>query len=575
MNTSSSALSGNILVTSALPYVNGIKHLGNLAGSLLPADVHARFQRARGRPVLFVCGTDDHGTPAELAAADADLDPETFCARQHSRQAEVFKAFGLSFDHFGRTSSPTNHDLTRRHLLALHQAGLLEERETPQPWCTGEGRFLPDRYVTGGCPRCGYARARGDQCDGCGSLLDPSDLKDPRSVRSGERVVFRPSRHLYLRLSLLEDRIRAWLAEREADWERLPLSIARAWLDAGLQDRAVTRDLSWGIPVPLPGFEGKVAYVWFDAPIGYLALVEEWAAAAPGRAANDWLGEGEGRRWVQFLGKDNVPFHTVSFPATQLGAGLGYRTVDVVRALSWLTWREEGGGEAKFSTSEGRGILLDEALRLAPADAWRWWLSANAPETGDTAFSIADFRRGCDEDLAGNLGNLASRVLALLARHSPASGIQVEHGPGGHGAAVLPDGGVTSGEDILFAQGCARIVSGIAGDFEALRVRKACSGLRELWSAGNAWLAATAPWARVKDDPARAAAILRVAVGFLGVAARAAAPVVLGLADELLRRLGEAGTAWPEDVEKAILGACPGRILPGAEGPLFARSPRE
>ena len=251
-------MNDRILVTSALPYVTGNKHIGNLAGSLVPADVHARFQQLRGRDVLFVCGTDEHGTPAELAAAAAGIPVAEHCALQHAAQAETYRRFGISFDHFGRTSSPANHALTREFYLALDAAGFIEERPTLQAWSPTDGRFLPDRYVKGTCPHCGHPDARGDQCDGCGRLLDTADLVSPRSAVSGATdIELRESRHLFLRQSLAADRLGEWLRGKVGDWEPLVTSLALGRLSGGLEDRCITRDLSWGVPVPAGGLRGE------------------------------------------------------------------------------------------------------------------------------------------------------------------------------------------------------------------------------------------------------------------------------------------------------------------------------
>ena len=403
-------MTDRILVTSALPYVNGIKHIGTLAGSILPADVYARFQRLLRRDVLFVCGTDEHGTPAELAALEAGLPVAEYCARQHAAQAEIYRRLGISFDHFGRSSSPANHALTRHLFLCLEAEGFIEERVLQQVWSHADRRFLPDRYIVGTCPHCGDRAARGDQCDSCGRLLDPVELVAPRSALSGSAALeTRETRHLFLLQSKLADRLRLWLEGRH-DWDPLVLSLARGLLDQGLRDRCITRDLAWGVPVPKSGWEGKVFYVWFDAPIAYVALTQEWAEAAPGRDWHEWWRRGPGTRLVQFLGKDNVAFHALMFPATILGSGADIRLVDRIKGFSWLTW----GGD-KFSTSRQRGIFLDAALDELPADWWRWWLTANAPEASDTRFTPAGFADGCNADLADGLGNLVSRVLSFAA----------------------------------------------------------------------------------------------------------------------------------------------------------------
>ncbi|HOP20773.1 MAG TPA: class I tRNA ligase family protein, partial [Amphiplicatus sp.] len=282
-----------ILITSALPYINGIKHLGNLVGSMLPADVYARFKRAQGEEVLFICATDEHGTPAELAAREAGQTVEQYCEEQHEIQKKAGAEFGLSFDHFGRSSGPENERFTQHFAWALEDKGLIEERTDKQIYSIDDQRFLPDRYVEGTCPNCGYEKARGDQCDNCGTLLDPTELKNPYSAISGSKnLEVRETKHLYLLQSKLQQRIADWVAAKEG-WPSLTKAIANKWIKEGLQDRSITRDLYWGVPVekngvPRPGFETKVFYVWFDAPIEYIGATEEWANAGAGRDWRQW-----------------------------------------------------------------------------------------------------------------------------------------------------------------------------------------------------------------------------------------------------------------------------------------------
>ena len=394
------------LITSALHYVNGVKHIGNLAGSLLPADIHARFRRQTGHEVLFLCATDEHGTPTELAALAEGLPVADYCARQHAVQADIYRRFGLSFDHFSRTSQAANRRLTQEIFGRLDAAGHIEARTIKQAYSPTDERFLPDRYVVGTCPHCGSMDARGDQCESCTRVLDPEDLIAPRSAVSGAAdVEFRETRHLFLKLSSFEPALRQWV-QSHGDWPLLVRSIALKWLDEGLRDRCITRDLSWGVPVPKPGFEEKVFYVWFDAPIGYIAAAVEWAGASPRRDWRAWWQGGDDVQYVQFLGKDNVPFHTVSFPAT-IQPGLP-KLPDSSRAS---IGSPRGG---KFSTSRRHGIFTDTALEWLPADVWRWWLAANAPEaTMPTSPCCASWKG--EHDLADTFGNLVNRCLTFAS----------------------------------------------------------------------------------------------------------------------------------------------------------------
>ncbi len=521
------------LITSALPYINGVKHLGNLAGSMLPADVYARFKRARGDEVLYLCATDEHGTPAELAAAAAGQDVAAYCEAQHRIQHDIGRAYGLSWDWFGRSSSPQNHRLTQHFAEVLEDNGLIEERVDRMVYSIDDKRFLPDRYIEGICPHCGYAHARGDQCDNCGNLLDPIDLKEPYSVISGSRnLEVRDTRHLYLLQTKMADRIRGWV-DANPHWGALPRSIAYKHLDEGLIDRGITRDLAWGVPVtrggfPRPGFEDKVFYVWFDAPIEYIGAAQEWAAEGDGDWARWWrTDEGAGDvSYVQFMGKDNVAFHTVSFPATILGSEEPWKTVDVLKAFNWLNWY---GG--KFSTSQGRGVFMDQALALLPADCWRWYLTANAPEGSDTAFTWEQFQSAVNRDLADVLGNFVNRILKFN---------EAKFGD------VVPAGGEPGPlEAALYATVSERLKA-LTEDFEGIEMRKSAQGLRALWVLGNEYLQEAAPWTAFKTDPDRAAVIVRTALNLVALYARVSAPVIPYAAEIIAGAVGEPyPPTWP------------------------------
>lgn len=531
-----------ILITSALPYINGIKHLGNLVGSMLPADVYARFQRQRGVEVLFICATDEHGTPAELAARAAGQTVQQYCKEQHDIQAEAGAAFGLSFDHFGRSSNPANHRLTQHFASVLEGKGLIEERSDRQIYSIDDQRFLPDRYVEGVCPHCGYEKARGDQCDNCGRLLDPVDLKEPYSAISGSRnIEVRETKHLYLLQSKLQDRIEAWVSSK-ADWPALTASIAKKWLKEGLRDRSITRDLVWGVSVakdgePRPGFENKVFYVWFDAPIAYIAATEEWAAAEGSDWGRWWRTDrgAEDVKYVQFMGKDNVAFHTVSFPATLLGSEEPWKTVDALKSLNWLTWY---GG--KFSTSQGRGIFMDQALEILPADAWRWHLMANAPESDDASFTLEHFASVVNKDLADVLGNFVNRITRFCKAR--------------FGETVPEAGTYGEAEEALIAELDKRMAD-YAGYLEAMEFRKAFAELRAIWVAGNEYLQIAAPWVKIKDDVNAAAASVRCALNLIVLFAALSRPVIPFTADKMFAVFDlnpEEAARWPENAATAL-----------------------
>ena len=537
-----------ILITSALPYINGVKHLGTLTGSMLPADVYARFERARGAEVLLICATDEHGTPAELAAREAGQDVATYCAEQHAIQKAASDGFGLSWDWFGRSSSLQNRRLTQHFADVLEDNGYIEERVDRMVYSIDDGRFLPDRYIEGTCPVCGFRPARGDQCDNCDSLLDPVELIDPYSAISGSKnLEVRETRHLYVLQTKLEGAIGAWVEDRPG-WSALAKAIARKHLAEGLIDRGITRDLAWGVPVtrhgqPRPGFEDKVFYVWFDAPIEYIAATEEWADATGGDWRR-WWREDEGAadvRYVEFMGKDNVAFHSVSFPATILGSREPWKTVDALKAFNHLNWYGQ-----KFSTSHRRGVFMDTALEILPPDAWRWYLIANSPEGSDTTFTWEQLTAAVNRDLADVLGNFVNRITKFC--ESRFGGVV----PAGGEPGVL--------ETALFAEIATRLAE-VTAAFEAIEMRKSAQALRALWVAGNEYLQAAAPWTAIKTDPTRAAVIVRTALNLALLYARVSAPVIPFAAEAIAGAFGEKGPLdWPGPDARAELA----RLAPGA-----------
>jgi methionyl-tRNA synthetase len=556
-----------ILITSALPYINGVKHLGNLVGSMLPADAYARFMRAKGHEVLLICATDEHGTPAELAATAAGKSVADYCAEMWAVQKRLGEGFRLSFDYFGRSSSQRNHQLTQHLAGRLADAGLIEERVEKQVYSHADGRFLPDRYIEGTCPNCGYEWARGDQCENCTKQLDPTDLIDPRSAISGSTdLEVRETKHLYLKQSAMRARLTQWIASKE-DWPLLTTSIAKKWLNEGdgLQDRGITRDLDWGIPVKRgdrdwPGMEGKVFYVWFDAPIEYIAATAEWADA--NRLGDDawqrWWREDLGAddvRYVEFMAKDNVPFHTLSFPVTMMGANFDgkepWKLVDYVKGFNWLTY--EGG---KFSTSQGRGVFMDQALEILPSDYWRWWLLSNAPEGSDSDFTWGAFQTGVNKDLADVLGNFVSRVTKFCRSKI---------------GETVPEGGeYGAAEDAVTAE-IARRLKAYEDHWEAMEIRKAAGELRAIWVAGNEYLQSAAPWTAFKEDPARAAATIRFALNLIRLYAILSRPFVPDASDAMLASLGiDDDAAWPDDVAAALAALPAGRAFTVPEN-LFAK----
>ncbi|CUH65701.1 Methionine--tRNA ligase [Thalassovita gelatinovora] len=533
------------LITSAIPYINGIKHLGNLVGSQLPADLFARYQRARGNEVMFICATDEHGTPAELAATKAGQPVADYCAEMHLVQAQIAEGFGLSFDHFGRSSSEANKMLTQHFAVKLYENGLIEERSETQMYSPTDGRFLPDRYIEGTCPNCGFESARGDQCDNCTKQLDPVDLIKPHSTISGATdLEMRETKHLYLLQSKMKDQLEDWIDTREG-WPILTTSIAKKWLTDGdgLQDRGITRDLSWGVPAqfdgaPWNGMDGKVFYVWFDAPIEYIACAQEWVDADKGNDWERWWRTDKGAEdvtYTQFMGKDNVPFHTLSFPATILGSNEPWKLVDYIKSFNYLNY--DGG---QFSTSRGRGVFMDQALDILPADYWRWWLLSHAPESSDAEFTWENFQVSVNKDLADVLGNFVSRITKFCR-----SKFGEEVPKGGATAAESAKSTDSHGHWLVFS--IAKLLAEYEDQMQHMEVRKAAHTLRTIWATGNEYLQQFAPWSVYKEDPAAAAEIIRFSLNLARLFAVLSKPFIPSTSEKILRDLNCPDAGWPRE----------------------------
>ena len=528
-----------ILITSALPYINGIKHLGNLVGSQLPADLYARYKRAKGHEVAFICATDEHGTPAELAAIENQTSTEEYCRGMWQIQKSLSEQFFLSFDFFGRSSSPSNHELTKLFAVNLDKNDLLKRVEERQLFSREDKRFLPDRYVVGTCPECSYEGARGDQCENCTRQLDASELISPRSVLSGSKdLELIKTEHLYLMQSKLKDQLLAWI-ESKKNWPILITSIAKKWLidGDGLKDRSITRDLNWGIPVekegrPWEGMENKVFYVWFDAPIAYISSTIDWAASKKMHSdywKSWWLNDHGAKDvyYVQFMAKDNIPFHTLSFPATLLGANQSWKLVDYIKGFNWLTY--EGG---KFSTSQKRGVFMDQALDLFPSDYWRWWLLSNAPETSDADFTWTSFQSCINKDLADVLGNFVSRLTKFaLSKYGK----------------KIPEGKKYTQHEFDTVLEIEKIFKNYDEAMTKIEIRKAASHLRKIWSIGNEYLQRSQPWMIIKTDEAEAAKAIRFAFNLMLFFSDISEPFIPETATKIKNCLGksEDKIQWP------------------------------
>jgi methionyl-tRNA synthetase len=428
---------------------------------------------------------------------------------------------------------------------------MVEDRITEQVYSPDDGRFLPDRYIIGTCPYCGYERARGDQCENCTRLLEPILLIEPRSAISGSTSLERrKTKHLFLRQSLMADRIRAWIDSHD-DWPILVTSIARNWLAVGLEDRSITRDLKWGVPVGWPGFEDKVFYVWFDAPIEYIGASKEWADLDPAsREWRSWWYDANDVRYIQFMGKDNVPFHSINFPVTIMGSGEPWKLVDYIKGFNWLTYY---GG--KYSTSQHRGVFMDDAIEVLPADYWRYALLANAPESDDSDFTWESFAFTVNKDLAGIFGNFVTRTLKLSRKRF---------------GAGIPSGGEPDDEEAALERDVDDVIARFVVEMDALRFRPAAFTLRKLWTLGNQYLDRCAPWN--ETDDARAACVLRTAINLARVEAIVSASFIPFACKRLSSDLGlqPEECVWPGPAAQELRCLAPGREFTVGE-PLFPR----
>ena len=396
------------LITSALPYVNNIPHLGNLI-QVLSADVFARFCRQSGYPTLYICGTDEYGTATETRAIEENTTPQELCDRYNAIHVDIYKWFNIEFDHFGRTSRPAQTKIVQDLFRKANEAGFISQKTVEQLYCRNDNRFLADRYVRGRCPRCGSDDARGDQCENCGKLLDPTELESPRCGTCGSTPELRETRHLYIDLPRIRPKLESWLnkAKTRGFWANNAIRMTESWIRDGLKERAITRDLKWGIPVPEKGFEDKVFYVWFDAPIGYISITADYTDSW-----EQWWRDPENTELFQFIGKDNIPFHTVIFPSTLLASGETWTMLHHMSSTEYLNY--ENG---KFSKSRGLGIFGDDCRSTGiPADVWRFYIYYNRPENSDSQFVWTDFQDSVNSELIGNFANLVNRTMAFIYR---------------------------------------------------------------------------------------------------------------------------------------------------------------
>ena len=485
-------MSKRYTITAALPYTNGPIHIGHLAGVYIPADIYARYLRMRGKDVLFICGSDEHGVAISMKAKKEGITPKEVIDKYHNIIKNSFDTFGISFDYYGRTSSDVHRETAQEFFKTMHANDCFETQTTEQLYDAKENQFLADRYVVGTCPKCGHPEAYGDQCESCGSSLNATDLIEPKSALSGETPSLKTTTHWYLPLDRYEDFLRSWILEsHKSDWKTNVLGQVKSWIDDGLKPRAVTRDLSWGIPVPVAGGENKVLYVWFDAPIGYISATKEWAAQEGKNWTPYW--QDKNTELVHFIGKDNIVFHCIIFPSVLKAMG-NYILPQNVPANEFLNLEGQ-----KLSTSKNWAVWLHEYLDDFPEkqDVLRYVLTANAPETKDNDFTWSDFQTRNNSELVAIFGNFINRVMVLMRKYYD---------------SVVPAPNAHTNADQATITELAAAPSKIENLIEQYKFRAACQEMMQLARLGNKYLADEEPWKQIKSDPDRVATIMHTAL---------------------------------------------------------------
>ena len=481
------------LITSALPYVNNVPHLGNLI-QVLSADVFARYSRLKGDDVLYVCGTDEYGTATETKAQELGKTPRELCDYYHALHAKIYNWFGIAFDYFGRTSIEEHTEVTQEIFRELYKNGYIKEHESEQFFCPNCNRFLADRYIVGECPNCGKD-AKGDQCESCGKLLEPTELKNATCSSCHTKPILKKTTHLYIDLPAILPKYNEWLEQtlKTSSWSNNAIQVTKGWIKEGLQERAITRDLKWGIPVPLAGYENKVFYVWFDAPIGYISLTKHYAEEVGDDWATWWL-DSPTVRLFQFIGKDNIPFHTVIFPSSLIGTGRNWTKLYKMSSSEYLNY--EGG---KFSKSKGTGVFGTDAMESdIAADIWRFYIFYNRPEKSDFQFTWKDFRERVNSELIGNLCNLVNRTTTFVGKYYE---------------GVIPKEYDLKGNEkqaILSIREAVSEAKKRIEDFqENGQLKDAFHEVFALSDIGNKAFQAGEPWKNIKENPEYASSLIR------------------------------------------------------------------
>lgn len=510
------------LITSALPYVNNAPHLGNIIGCVLSADIYARFCRAKGYETLYICATDEYGTATENKARAEGLTPKEICDKYHAVHKEIYEHFNISFDYFGRTSHPEHIEVTQAIYKDLDDQGMIEEQEAEQTYCDHDQMFLADRYVEGTCPACGYDDARGDQCDGCGKLLQPTEIINPKCKICGNTPVRRLTKHLYVKLPDLETRLKQFHDDsiEKGQWSNNAITLTKGWIENGLLPRPITRDLKWGIPVPREGYENKVFYVWFDAPIGYISTTKR---ACPD-SWQDWWCNPDETQLYQFMAKDNIPFHTVVFPACLLGTEKKWTLLHHINATEYLNYEND-----KFSKSRNIGVFGYDVIESdIPVDLWRFYLLFNRPEKSDANFSWDTFLEDINSNFIDNIGNLLNRVLVFFQKHFQGDVTEV----------------VFNEKQKAFLESVKAAEVDIVAQLEAVRLKEGLKSILSLGKAGNRFFQEEEPWATIKTDPDKAKASLTALIFLVRDLAVMLSPYMPETSEKILTMLGESKTGF-------------------------------
>ena len=526
-------MSKRILVTSALPYANGPIHLGHLAGAYLPADLYTRFQRINDKDIIHICGSDEHGVPITIAAEKEGVTPQEVVNKFHTANKAVFEQFGIHFDYYGRTSSDTHRETSQEFFNKLHDQGVFRQKTEEQLYDEDAKMFLPDRYVKGTCPICGHPEAYGDQCEKCGSSLSPTELIDPVSAITGNKPILKKTEHWYLPLGDFQEKLENWLDSRK-NWKPNVTGQCKSWLDAGLGDRAVTRDLTWGVPVPLPEAKGKVLYVWFDAPIGYISATKEWAEEKgdPDLWKTYW--QDEDTSLIHFIGKDNIVFHCIMFPAMLMQHG-DYVLPENVPANEFLNLEGQ-----KLSTSKGWAVWLNEYLDEFEPDLLRYVLGTTLPEAKDSDFSWKDFQARVNGELADILGNFVFRTTSFTQKFYDGK---------------VPELKDPSETDVKALAAIEVQKQKIESSYNSFKFREAIAETMNLARAGNRYFTETEPWKTRKENPQACANTLYVCAQICGALSVLFDPVLPGKMNSLRDQLGIPNSTKWNDVNDHLVAA--------------------